>query len=154
VHAGRAVRRGVAALAVAVLLPLAGCGEDAGASYCSDLERSRKKLAEMVESESGTAAPLLGNRPLLRELADAAPSDVADEWQTFLGALDGLADTLREADVKPSQFEDGKPPAGLDAADRKAIADAADELGSDDVVAAVSGIEQQARDVCKVNFGL
>jgi hypothetical protein len=34
------------------------------------------------------------------------------------------------------------------------VADAANQLGTDDVVAAATGIEQQARDVCKVNFGL
>ncbi len=32
--------------------------------------------------------------------------------------------------------------------------DAADQLSSDDVVAAASGIEQEARDVCKINLGL
>lgn len=147
----RVVRTGAAALALAVLLPLSGCGEQ-GADYCSDLEQSRRQLADMVES--GSASALLGNLPLLRKLADAAPSDVADEWQTFLGALDGLADTLREVGVKPSQFTDGKPPSGLDAADRQAVSDAANQLGTDDVVAAATGIEQQARDVCKVNLGL
>jgi hypothetical protein len=148
---GRSIRRAVAALALAALLPLTGCG-DPEANYCSDLEKSRKQLAEMVES--GSASALISNLPLLRDLADAAPSDVADEWQTFLGALDGLADTLREADVKPSEFKGGKAPAGLSAAERKAVTDAANQLGSDDVVAAAGGIEQQARDVCKVNFGL
>ena len=55
--------------------------------------------------------------------------------------------------MKPSDFEDGKPPAGLSAAERKAIADAASQIRTEEVVEAASGIEQQARDVCKVNFG-
>ena len=147
----RAIRRGVAALVVAALLPLTGCG-DPGQDYCDELEQNRKELADMVESASASA--LLGNLPLLRDLGDQAPSDVADEWQTFLGALDGLDDALKEAGVKPSQFKDGKPPAGLSATDRKTVADAANQLGTEAVVAAVTGIEQQARDVCKVNFGL
>lgn len=133
------------------LLPLAGCG-DPGQSYCDDLEQNRKQLAEMVES--GSSSTLLANLPLLRDLGKAAPPDVADEWQVFLGALDGLDGALRDAGVRPSQFKDGKPPAALSASDRKTVAEAANRLGTEDVVAAVTGIEQQARDVCKVNFGL
>lgn len=70
------------------------------------------------------------------------------------GALDGPDDAPRDAGVKPSQFKDGKPPAGLSASDQKAVAEAANRLGTDDVVASVTGIEQRARDVCKVNLGL
>lgn len=139
------------ALVVAALLPLAGCG-DPGQNYCGDLEENRKQLADMVES--GSASALLAHLPLLRDLGDQAPSDVADEWRTFLGALDGLNDALKMAGAKPSQFKDGKPPADLSVADRKTVADAANQLGTEAVVASVAGIEQQARDVCKVNFGL
>ena len=39
-------------------------------------------------------------------------------------------------------------------ADQRAIIAAADQLSSDDVVAAAAGIEQEARDVCKINLGL
>ena len=56
--------------------------------------------------------------------------------------------------MKASDFKGGKPPAGLSPADKQAIADAAYRISSDDVVASASGIEQQARDVCKVNLGL
>ena len=37
---------------------------------------------------------------------------------------------------------------------RAAVAGAVQQVSSDDVVQAASGIEQQARDVCKVNLGL
>ena len=72
----------------------------------------------------------------------------------LLRAVEGLDEAIDDAGVKPSDFEDGKPPAGLSAADQKAIADAAGQITTDDVVAAATGIEQQARDVCKVNLGL
>ena len=97
--------------------------------------------------------PCSSNLPMLRDLAEKAPDDLADEWQTFLGALEGLDKALKDAGVKPSDFKDGKPPAGLSAADQKAIADAAGQIGSDEVVAGRLRIEQQARDVCKVNLG-
>jgi hypothetical protein len=139
-------------VALALLLPLAGCGEDPVDAYCSKLEADRPEIAAMVDSDSPTA--LLGNRRLLHELADAAPPDVADEWQTFLAALDGLQKALDRAGVEPSSFVGGKPPAGLTATQRTGIADAVAQLGTDDTLAAASGIEQEARDVCKVNFGL
>lgn len=146
------VRRFAPALALLCLLPLSGCGEDPVDAYCARLESDRPKIAAMVDSDS--PSPLLGNLRLLHSLADAAPSDVADEWQTFLAALDGLQKALDRAGVKPSEFRDGKAPAGLSAAQRTGIANAVQQLGTDDVLAAASGIEQQARDVCKVNFGL
>jgi hypothetical protein len=56
--------------------------------------------------------------------------------------------------VRASDFKGGKPPAGLSPADQKAIAEAAGQVATDDVVAAATGIEQEARDVCKINMGL
>jgi hypothetical protein len=143
-------RRGVAALVVAVLLPLTGCA--GGGGYCSDVEQHRKQIADMIGS--GSPSALLDNLPMLRDLAEQSPDDLADEWQTLIRALDGLDDAIRAAGVKPSDFEDGKPPVGLGVTDQKAIADAAGQIGADDVVQATSGIEQQARDVCKVNLGI
>ncbi|MET0839964.1 MAG: hypothetical protein ABWY19_14345 [Marmoricola sp.] len=146
------LRASAASAVVALLLSLAACGENDVDSYCSDLTSARKELAEMVNSDSASA--LLGNLPLLHDLADAAPEDVADEWQVFLRALDGLDQSLEDAGVEPSDFVDGKPPEGLSAADGKGIADAVAQVQSEEVVAAANGIEQQGRDVCKVNLGL
>jgi hypothetical protein len=145
-------RLGGVALAVALLAPLAGCGGNSIDDYCNDLSAHRKQFAEMVESTSPTA--LLSHLSMLHDLADKAPEDLADEWQTFIGALEGLDRALDRAGVKPSAFVGGKPPAGLSASDRQQVADAAAQIETDDVVAAVSGIEQQGRDVCKVNLGL
>ena len=139
-------------LALAVLLPLTGCGGNDFDAYCGDLQRHQKEMAEMIDSASPTA--LLSHLPMLHELADKSPDDLADEWQTFVGALDHLEKVIEDAGVKPSDFTDGRPPAGLSEADRKAIVDAADQISADDVTSAASGIEQQGRDVCKVNLGL
>ncbi len=139
----------MATAVAALLLPLTACG---GETYCSTLEQRRTEIADMTGSSSPTA--LLDGLPMLRELADQAPDDVADEWQTLIGALDDLEGALEEAGVKASDFTGGKPPSGLSAADQKAIVDAAGQIGTDEVVAASAGIEQQARDVCKINLGL
>ena len=49
----------------------------------------------MIDSTSPTA--LLDHLPMLRDLADQAPEDLADEWQTFLDALEGLDEALKDA---------------------------------------------------------
>jgi hypothetical protein len=141
-----------AVVAATMLLPLAGCGENSIESYCKEVSAHREELAEMVESTDASA--LLSHLPMLRDLAESAPEDIADKWQVFNGALGDLDQAIKDAGVKPSDFEDGQPPAGVSAAERKAIADAAAQIRTDDVVEAATGIEQQARDVCKVNFGV
>jgi hypothetical protein len=145
-------RRGVAvAVAAALLLVAQGCG-DREKDYCDALQRDQKLFAEMQEDSSGLG--LLRQRTHLHQLADKAPDDLTDEWQTFLGALDAFATTLDQVGVDPDDFVGGKPPEGLADADRTRIANAASELSSPDVVEAANGIEQQAKDVCKLQLGL
>jgi hypothetical protein len=137
--------------AAALLLPLSGCGSDEKA-YCDALKSDQELFAEMQDDTSGLG--LLKHRTTLHALAEKAPDDLTDEWQTFLGALDAFAGTLHDIGVAPGDFVDGKPPATLSADDRTRIADAANELSSADVVEAADGIEQHAKDVCKLQLGL
>lgn len=139
------------ALAAMLVSGLAGCGDEEK-DYCSALQAKQQMFAEMEDDPAGLG--LLDHRTALHELGDKAPDDLSDEWQTFLGALDAFARTLDDAGVKPGDFVDGKPPASLSEAERTKIANAASELSSDDVVAAADGIEQQAKDVCKLQLGL
>ena len=134
-----------------MLFSLAGCG-DPVENYCSQLREDRKEFAEMLESESSSA--LLGNLPMLRDLAEKSPDDLSDDWQTYLRAVEGLDKAIKDAGVKPSDFNNGKAPAGLSKADQQAIAEAAGQITTEDVVTAATNIEQQARDVCKINLGL
>lgn len=143
------IRPVVATVLLALLFPLVGCGGQQ--DYCATLQENRKQIAELLATGSPTG--LLEGLPMWRELAESAPRDLADEWQVYLGALEGLDDAVADAGAEPSDFEDGKPPAGLSAAERKAIADAANQIGTAEVIEASKGIETQARDVCKINLG-
>jgi hypothetical protein len=139
------------AVTAALLLSLQACG-DQEKTYCSALASDQKMFAEMQDDTSGLG--LLRHRATLHALADKAPDDLTDEWQTFLGALDAFAATLRRVGVDPGDFVGGQPPAGLSAADRSRVAQAASELSDADVVEAANGIEQHAKDVCKLQLGL
>lgn len=136
-------------LVVAMLVLPAGCGGSSEDRYCAAL-----KSDQTIFADDGTGLALITNLPKLEDLAAKAPVDLGDEWQTFSTALEALRDAVRAAGLKPTDFVDGKPPAGTSAAARSAIATAANELSDDDVVTAASGIEQQAKDVCKLQLGL
>jgi hypothetical protein len=142
------------ALAVVVVLSVAGCGgeEQARDDYCAQLRTDQAKFSEMFAS--GDPSSLLDNVAMLDEVADKAPADLRDEWQTLLNAVHGLDDALARAGVEPHDFQSGKQPVGLSARERKAISDAADALTSRQVLSSASGIDQQARDVCKIQLGM
>jgi hypothetical protein len=139
-------------LAAVLLLGSTGCGGDPEKDYCAALKGDQRLFAEMQDDTSGLA--LLQHRSALHQLATKAPDDLTDEWQTFLGAIDAFARTLDDVGVRPGDFVGGQPPAGLSAADRTLIANAASELSSADVAEAANGIEQHAKDVCKLQLGL
>ena len=133
---------------------VAGCGEEPHPAYCDDLGTHRRQMADMLDSTSPDALLSHLSRccsELATEVAHRPPGRVADLPRRRRGPPEG-AEPRRTS--SPTQFVGGKPPAGLSAADRAAIVDAADQLSSDDVVTAASGIEQEARDVCKINLGL
>ncbi|MBO9521229.1 MAG: hypothetical protein J7518_06805 [Nocardioidaceae bacterium] len=129
---------------------VAGCGGGSGEdAYCGALKKDQGVFAD---DSSGMA--LIGNLPALHRLAAKAPDDLDDEWQTVLSALDSLDEAIEKAGVKPGDFANGQPPAGLSATEKTRIAQAASEVADQDVVDAFSGIDQQARDVCKLQLGL
>jgi len=146
-------RPGLAGLLALLILslPLAACSDDEDA-YCGALKADQESFSEMQEDTTGLG--LLKHRPTLARLAAKAPEDLRDEWQTFLGAIDAFSETLDDVGVSPDDFADERPPAGLSATDRSRIASAANELSSKDVVDAANGIEQHAKDVCKLQLGL
>ncbi|HET6154145.1 MAG TPA: hypothetical protein VFE15_14425 [Marmoricola sp.] len=137
-------------LAVVVMGSLTACGSgDAVSAYCS-----RLKTDQSIFADDGTGLELVTNLAKLTSLGDAAPSDIGADWQTFLNGIEVLDDAVRKAGVAPKDFVDGKPPTGLAADKRAAIAAAADQLSSDNVVSAASDIEQEAKDVCQLDLGL
>ena len=133
------------------LVALSGCGGDPVENYCSAVKEHRKELNQMTDA--GTEYGLITHLAMLRELDDAAPDDLADEWQAFVGAIEALDKAVKASGHKASDFDNAQIPADVSAADKAAIKAAADQLASQEVVAAAQGIDQQARDVCKVNLG-
>lgn len=154
------MRASIAALVVLLAVVAGGCGnpvhlvtgDDQITSYCSALRHDRKDFAAMLAENSPTA--LMKDVPMLQALTAKAPDDIADDWQVFVTAIEGLRDALRQAGVTPDAYAGGRAPKDLSAADRESIVDAADAVSAQSTVDAAGAIEQQARDVCKVNLGI
>ena len=125
-----------------------GCGQD----YCDSVADHQAELTDLTGS--GSAAALLSALPVFQDLADDAPDDIADEWRTFLDALEGLDAALRDADVVPASYDREHLPAGLTDEHRQRIEDAAIALADPTVVAAFDGVQQQAKDVCHTPLSL
>ncbi len=129
---------------------LGACG-DPIENYCETLKQHRTELNQMVEAD--TQFGLITHRSMLENLAAQAPDDLADEWQVFLGAIRGLDKAVEASGHRPAEFKAGTLPSGLSTSDKTAIKAAADRLASPQTLTAATGIDQQARDVCKVNLG-
>jgi hypothetical protein len=128
---------------------LTACGQ---ADYCDSVADHQAELTDLTAS--GSAAALLSALPVFQDLADDAPDDIADEWRTFLDALEGLDAALRDADVDPASYDRKSLPAGLTGEQRQRIEDAAVVLAEPAVVAAFDGVQQQAKDVCHTPLSL
>jgi hypothetical protein len=146
------------ALAVAVLLALlpTACGssdedgiDSAYADYCATMKKYQDVFAD-----DGTGLSLVTNIAKLKKISADSPDDLTDEWQTFLSAIENLDQAITSVGLKPTDFVDGKPPAGISTSNKVTIQSAADRLGQEDVIDAATGIEQQAKDVCKLQLGL
>lgn len=131
---------------------LAGCG--AGTEdYCSTL-RADQPVLQRLASGKGSAGsdPVGGTLEIFHGLRDKSPPDLTDEWDTMVFAWQTLADTFERTGVDPATYRADRPPAGVSPAQASAIRQAALQLNTPRVLAAGRSIEQQARDVCKVDM--
>ncbi len=87
-------------VAAPLLLGLGGCSSDPYETYCERVEEHQAALGEAVAA--GGPDALLDVLAELRDLRDAAPSDIADEWQQVVGRLEALQRALDDAGVMAS----------------------------------------------------
>lgn len=146
--------RGVAAVVV-LAVGLGGCGgdEDASGGYCEVLREERTTLGELAEraGEPGTDV-LTPTLEAIGRLREAAPAELADEYDTVYYAWEGMVEAVREAGVDPAEFRPGETPDGVSAAQARRLTQVATALGGARVVSASAGLEDHARQVCDVEL--
>ena len=126
---------------------LTGCSGDPYEDYCDTVAEHQAAIGEAV-AEGGPDA-LLAVLPQLRDLRDASPDDVADEWQQVVGRLQALQDALDDAGVEAGDYDREDPPAGMTEEQRTAIDAAARELVRPETAQALAVLETEVRDVCQ-----
>lgn len=142
----------IALAALVLVCVTAGCSDDPYADYCEVVTDKQSELTRIL-GEGGPDV-LLRALPVFRDLEDAAPSDIADDWQVVVSGLTALESALDDADVDPAAYDPEDLPEGVSDEERDRIAAAAQKLTSDESVAAFAAVEQQARDVCKTPLRL
>lgn len=148
------IRRGIRPLCCLLLVgALSGCASETE-EYCDSLADQKQVIADLAGEANKPQADLFDSLPVFRELRDDAPGDMADEWETFVFAWEGLADAFDAAGVSPDEYDPGDTSSGVSKEQSRAIEDAAQELRSTRVVDAVGEVEQHANDVCNVDLGL
>lgn len=150
----RALRVGAAVLVAAGSFGLVSCGDEDGpfAAYCKEVKAQQAALSE--DLAGGETTGLIDALPEFEQLAAKSPDDLQDEWDTVTSRIGALVDALEGAGVDPATYERKKPPAGLSDADRDAIDAAARAMAQPEMVQALAGVEQQARDVCQTPLTL
>lgn len=126
--------------------------DDPFARYCEEVEEHQAAIG--AARSAGETTGLIRALPAFEDLAAQAPDDIADEWRIVVSRITDLRDALADADVDPAAYDPEKPPQGVGTADLEAIKVAALRLGSRETAAALTGVEQQARDVCQTPLSL
>lgn len=132
---------------VLLLTTLVGCQSDPFADYCDEVATQQKAISEAL-AEGGPTA-LMSALPSFEALREKSPSDLRDEWDTVVTRIESLAEALDAAEVDPETYNADDPPEGLAAEAKARIDAAADQVASPAMARALSGVQQQARDVCK-----
>jgi hypothetical protein len=145
------VRPALTAALVLVSL-LVGCSEDPYDAYCEVVTDHQGELTRTIDE--GGPDVLLRALPVFRDLEDAAPSDIRDDWQVVVNGLTALESALDDAGVDPATYDRENLPEGVSEAERDRIDAAAEDLRTEESEAAFAAVEQQARDVCKTPLWL
>jgi len=151
----RRVRRPTVALVGLLLVASTTSCASETESYCAELQEQKQALTELASGSTDTDGSVLDETlEVFQDLRGAAPGDIEDEWSTLVFAYEALVEAFDAAGTTPGEYDPGSPPEGVSDAEARRIEGAAAELRSKRVVTAADGLQQHARDVCKVDLGL
>jgi len=163
--------RAAVAGAVVVLFSLVGCGgdsgEDSGAAssapestasstedYCSSLEDAKAEFESFGQAGSAGFEESLST---LRGIAEQAPEEVAPQWETMVGFLDGFEQAVTDAGLTLEQLEQIQQnpqslPEGVDPAKLQELITTVQGLGAAEVEQASKAINKHAKAECGITL--
>jgi len=139
---------------VMTIAVLAACGGGDGpdSDYCKDLEAAKPSLESL---KSNGAEQLQDVFKVTHKLADEAPGDVKDAWETYDKAITTIEKALKDAGVGPKELaslQRGEVPDGVDQEKLRGLPATFQKLDSPEVAKASKKISTHAKDVCKLSF--
>ena len=138
-------------LLLAVLSACSG-GDGPDSDYCKDLEAAKPSLESL---KSNGAEQLQDVFKVTHKLADEAPGDVKDAWETYDDAISNIEKALKDAGVGPKELvslQRGEVPDGVDQEKLRGLPATFQKLDSPEVAKASNKIAKHAKDVCKLSF--
>ena len=142
-----------ALLGVMTIFVLTACsGDGPDSDYCKDLEAAKPSLESL---KTTGAAQLQDVFKVTHQLADEAPGDVKDAWETYDAAITNIEKALKDAGVGPEELvalQRGEVPEGVDQKKLRGLPTTFQKLDSPEVEKASNVIAKHAKDVCKLSF--
>lgn len=138
-------------MSIAVLSACSG-GDGPDSDYCKDLEAAKPSLESL---KTNGAAQLQDVFKVTHKLADEAPDDVKDAWETYDKAISNIEKALKDAGVGPAELaslQRGEVPDGVDQEKLRGLPATFQKLDSPEVAKASNKIAKHAKDVCKLSF--
>lgn len=121
-------------------------------AYCDEVVAQQKPISVALAGDQATA--LLSALPSFEKLQAESPADLVDEWAIVVRRITVLETALDDAGIDPADYDPKKTPKTLPPGQRAAIEAAATGLLSPQTAAALQGVQQEARDVCKTSLSL
>jgi len=147
---------GAGAAALLGLSLLAGCGggDDnaaSGGGYCDDLAAAKASVAD-IGDENMSQASFDKLTASLETIADEAPSDIKDDWNTVASTIDGYSQALKDAGVSLDSIQQDM--ANLDAGDLQKLTTAVQGLSAEEFTTATTNINEEVKSECDLTLDL
>lgn len=142
----------VASTLLIAVLSACGGGDGPDSDYCKDLEAAKPSLESL---KSNGAEQLQDVFKVTHKLADEAPGDVKDAWETYDEAISNIEKALKDAGVGPKELaslQRGEVPDGVDQEKLRGLPATFQKLDSPAVAKASNAIATHAKEVCKLSF--
>jgi 5'-deoxynucleotidase YfbR-like HD superfamily hydrolase len=147
----------VAAAALGLCL-LTACGDDSGdeaggsGDYCKDLKSAKKEVDAL---QNGDFSSLEKTTDAMHDLADEAPDEIKDDWETLIAGVDKLVAALKKAgldDADMAGLQNGQMPEGADLDTLQDLMNEVKELATPEFQKAGDTINKHAKDECDVDL--
>ncbi|NPC96472.1 hypothetical protein [Nocardioides sp. zg-DK7169] len=140
----------LAATAVLGTSLLSGCG--GGDDYCDTLSDARGEFSAVG---SGDIDSFDDFRDVTSDLADSAPDEVADDWETIEKAFNDLESAMDDAGVNMEDLdqmsESGELPEGVSQEDLMALGEELQSVG-DGINESGDAITEHAKESCDIDL--